>query len=94
VAILAKYYHVPFYVCLPVSTVDMNIQRGTDIVIEERKGEEVTEMWYREPMAPAGVKVFNPAFDVTDNELITAIITERGIVRPPYGENLRKIMSA
>jgi methylthioribose-1-phosphate isomerase len=50
-------------------------------------------MWYRQPMAPAGVKVFNPAFDVTEHELITAIITERGLARPPYEESLRKMMS-
>ena len=94
VAILAKHYNIPFYICLPVSTVDMNIKTGADIVIEERKAEEVTDMWYREPMAPKGVKVFNPAFDVTEHELITAIITERGIIRPPYGENLRAIMNS
>ena len=84
VAILARHYKIPFYVCLPVSTIDMNIKTGADIVIEQRDPSEVTEMWYREPMAPAGVKVFNPAFDVTGHELITAVITERGIARPPY----------
>jgi methylthioribose-1-phosphate isomerase len=91
VAILAKYYGIPLYVCAPTSTIDMAINEGKDIVIEERKGEEVTEMWYRERMAPAGVSVFNPAFDVTDNSLITAIITEFGIVRPPYSEGLKAI---
>jgi methylthioribose-1-phosphate isomerase len=91
VAILAKHYGIPFYVCAPTSTVDMSIKEGRDIVIEQRKAEEVTEMWYREPMAPAGVKVFNPAFDVTDHDLITAIITEFGIVRPPYSESLKMI---
>jgi methylthioribose-1-phosphate isomerase len=91
VAILAKHYGIPFYICLPLSTVDINIKKGTDIVIEERNPAEVTEMWYQEPMAPAGVKVFNPAFDVTDNELITAVITERGIARPPFEESLRSI---
>jgi len=92
VAILAKHYGIPFYICLPVSSVDMSIRTGSDIVIEERNPGEVTEMWYREPMAPEGVKVFNPAFDVTEHELISAIVTERGIVRPPYEENLRKII--
>ena len=92
VAILAKYYGIPFYICLPVSSVDMNIRQGKDIVIEERDPAEVTEMWYRERMAPSGVKVFNPAFDVTEQELITAIITDRGIIRPPYEENLRKVL--
>ncbi|MDR2470488.1 MAG: S-methyl-5-thioribose-1-phosphate isomerase, partial [Treponema sp.] len=61
------------------------------IVIEERKAEEVTEMWYKERMAPEGIKVFNPAFDVTDNGLITGIITEYGVVRPPYAEGLRAV---
>jgi methylthioribose-1-phosphate isomerase len=91
VAILANYYGVPFYVCAPTSTIDMDIETGDDIPIEERSGSEVTEMWYRERMAPEGVNVFNPAFDVTPNSLITGIITEYGIVRPPYGENLKKI---
>ncbi|MDR2182308.1 MAG: S-methyl-5-thioribose-1-phosphate isomerase [Treponema sp.] len=91
VAILAKYYGIPFYVCAPTSTIDLTIKKGQDIVIEERKAEEVTEMWYRERMAPAGVKVFNPAFDVTDNGLITGIITEYGIARPPYTRSIRKI---
>jgi methylthioribose-1-phosphate isomerase len=88
VAILAKYYGIPFYVCAPSSTIDMSTKEGKDIVIEERKPEEVTEMWYKERMAPEGVKVFNPAFDVTDNALITAIITEYGIARAPYTESL------
>ena len=91
VAILAKHYGIPFYICLPFSTVDMNIKTGDDIPIEERDPGEVTEMWYKEPMAPAGVKVYNPAFDVTDNKLIRAVITERGIIRPPYDENLKKL---
>jgi methylthioribose-1-phosphate isomerase len=91
VAILAKHYGIPFYVCAPTSTIDMNIAKGADIVIEERPAEEVTEMWYKERMAPAGVKVFNPAFDVTDNALITGIVTEYGIARPPYTESIKKI---
>jgi len=91
VAILAKHYGIPFYVCAPTSTIDMSIKEGKDIVIEERKPEEVTEMWYKERMAPMGVKVFNPAFDVTDHELITAIVTEFGIARPPYSESLKVI---
>ena len=89
-AILAKHYGIPFYICLPVSTIDMNIKTGVDIIIEERDPGEVTGLWYREPMTPPGVKVFNPAFDVTGSDLITAIITERGIARPPYHESLRE----
>ncbi|MDR0496902.1 MAG: S-methyl-5-thioribose-1-phosphate isomerase [Treponema sp.] len=91
VAILAKHYGIPFYICAPTSSIDMLIKEGKDIVIEERKAEEVTEMWYKERMAPVGVKVYNPAFDVTDHNLITAIITEFGIARPPYSESLREI---
>jgi len=88
VAILAKYYNIPFYVCAPTSTIDMNTPTGADIVIEERPANEVTEMWYNRRMAPADVNVYNPAFDVTDNELITAIITENGIIRKPYSVRL------
>lgn len=91
VAILAKHYGIPFYVLGPTSTLDMSIGKGDEIVIEQRKPEEVTEMWYRQRMAPAGVKVFNPAFDVTDHELITGIVTEYGIARPPYTESLKEI---
>ncbi|MDR0448153.1 MAG: S-methyl-5-thioribose-1-phosphate isomerase [Treponema sp.] len=91
VAIMAKHYGIPFYVCAPTSTIDMSIKEGRDIVIEERKAGEVTDMWYREPMAPEGVKVYNPAFDVTEHMLITAIITEFGITRPPYSENLKLV---
>ena len=90
-AVLAKYYGIPFYVCAPTSTIDRSIKNGDGIVIEERKAEEVTEMWYSERMAPAGVKVYNPAFDVTDHSLITAFVTEFGIVRPPYSENINNI---
>ncbi len=92
VAILAKYYGIPFYVLGPTSTIDMSIQTGADITIEQRPPEEVTEMWYSKRMAPEGVKVINPAFDVTDHELIAGIVTEKGIARPPYTESLREIM--
>lgn len=88
VAILAKHYGVPFYVLGPTSTIDLNCTTGADIPIEERKPEEIKEKWYTQPMAPTGVKCFNPAFDVTDHSLITAIITEKGIVRPPFREGL------
>ena len=91
VATVAKRYGVPFYVCAPTSTIDMSLESGSQIPIEERKPEEVTQMWYKEPMAPKGVKVFNPAFDVTDNDLITAIITEYGIVKAPFKESLTEL---
>ncbi len=91
VAVLAKHYGIPFYVCAPSSTIDMSIEMGEQIPIEERAPEEVTQMWYKEPMAPEGVKVFNPAFDVTDHSLITGIITEKGLCRAPYDKAFREL---
>lgn len=91
VAAVAKRYGVPFYVCAPTSTIDFNTKTGDAIQIEQRPAEEVTEMWYQERMAPEGVKVFNPAFDVTDHELITAIVTEYGIARAPFQESLAEL---
>ena len=88
VATVAKRYNIPFYVCAPTSTIDISTPTGDDITIEQRKPEEVTDMWYKEPMAPGGIKVYNPAFDVTDHELITAIITEHGILRAPFDESI------
>ncbi|MCR5559504.1 MAG: S-methyl-5-thioribose-1-phosphate isomerase [Schwartzia sp.] len=90
-AIVAKHFGVPFYICAPSSTIDMASQTGRDIKIEQRPAEEVTEMWYKERMAPKDIKVFNPAFDVTDAELITAIVTEKGILRAPYTESIKAI---
>ena len=90
-AILAKHYGIPFYIFAPVSTIDMSVKEGRDIVIEERKAEEITEMWFSERMAPVGVKVYNPAFDLTDHSLITGIVTEKGIVRPPFTESLKAL---
>ena len=92
VAILAKEYGIPFYMYVPTSTIDMNTPTGDDIHIELRKGEEIYEMWYEKPMAPAGVKTFNPSFDVTDHKYITAVITEKGVVKPPFDVNLKKLM--
>lgn len=84
VAVLAKYYHIPFYVLGPTSTIDMKCPKGEAIVIEERPAEEVTEKWYDSRMAPENINVYNPAFDVTDHSLITAIVTEKGIAYPPF----------
>lgn len=84
VAILAKHYGIPFYVCAPTSTIDLDTPTGKQIPIEMRAPEEVTEMWYRERMAPDGINIFNPAFDVTDHSLITGIITEQGICHAPF----------
>jgi methylthioribose-1-phosphate isomerase len=78
-AILAKHYGVPFYIFGPSTTIDMDCPTGKEIEIELRKPEEIKEMFYKQPMAPADVNCYNPAFDVTPNNLITAIITEKGI---------------
>ena len=93
VAILAKHYGIPFYTLGPTSTVDMNCPTGNDIKIEERDPEEIKKTWYKEPMALEETKCFNPAFDVTDHELVTAIVTDRGIVYPPYDVNLKKLFA-
>ncbi len=86
-SVLAKHYGIPFYMFAPLSTVDMDTASGADIRIEQRPAEEITELCFRERMAPEGVKVFNPAFDVVDHELITGIVTEEGIVSAPFEEN-------
>ncbi|MFA5085215.1 MAG: S-methyl-5-thioribose-1-phosphate isomerase [Candidatus Omnitrophota bacterium] len=86
-AVLAKYHKIPFYVVAPISTFDFNIKSGKEIPIEERNGDEVRAVSGK-LIAPKNVKVYNPSFDVTPHELITAIITEDGILRKPY-ENKR-----
>ena len=88
VAILAKHYNIPFYVFCPSSTIDFNCKTGADIKIEEREPTEISTKFFSSPIALPDVKCYNPAFDVTDNELITAIITEKGICRAPYTESL------
>ena len=93
VAAVAKYYGVPVYICAPTSTIDLNTPTGAEIKIEQRPAEEVTEMWYKERMAPEGIKVFNPAFDVTDHELIAGIVTEYGVARAPFTESLAAIFA-
>lgn len=92
VAVLAKYYNIPFYVLGPYSTVDFSCKTGDDIEIEERDGEEIKQMYFDKPTALKETKCFNPAFDVTDNSLITAIITDKGIVYPPFDVNLKEIL--
>lgn len=91
VAILAKHYGIPFYTLGPSSTIDMACPTGAEIRIEQRDPDEIRTMWYREPMAPPGVKCYNPAFDVTDHTLLTAIVTDRGIVYPPFDVNLKNL---
>jgi S-methyl-5-thioribose-1-phosphate isomerase len=90
VAVLAKAHGIPFYVACPLSTIDLDTPTGAEIPIEERHAEEITE-GFGKRTAPQGIKVFNPAFDVTPHEYVTAIITEKGIVRAPYEQNLRKL---
>ena len=83
-AILAKHYGVPFYIFCPSSTFDPGCATGGDIEIELREPGEIKELFFAKPVAPAGVKCYNPSFDVTDNGLITAIVTEKGILRAPF----------
>jgi methylthioribose-1-phosphate isomerase len=90
VAILAKHYGIPFYVLGPSSSVDLSLSSGSEIPIELRPEEEIRSRWYAEDMAPSSVPCYNPAFDVTDHDLITGIITENGICLPPFEENLPK----
>jgi methylthioribose-1-phosphate isomerase len=90
VALLAKAHNIPFYVAAPISTIDISTKTGQEIPIEERSAEEITE-GFGTITAPAGVKVFNPAFDVTPADLITAIITEKGVLKGNYQEELPKL---
>ncbi|MGG1312486.1 MULTISPECIES: S-methyl-5-thioribose-1-phosphate isomerase [Cohnella] len=93
VAVLAKAHNIPFYVACPMSTIDLSTPTGADIPIEERPADEITN-GFGKRTAPEGVKVYNPAFDVTPHELVTAIITEKGIVRAPYDIGLRKLFES
>lgn len=86
-AVLAKYHGIPFYTALPSSTIDRSIPNGGHIPVEQRGGEEVTS-FAGVPTGPAGVQTWNPAFDVTPHELLTAVITERGVLRPPFDREL------
>ena len=89
VAILAKHFNLPIYIACPSSTIDFETKTGDEIVIEERDSEEVTNFGERRT-GPEGMKVRNPAFDVTPHELIAGFITEKGIIKPPFKENLKK----
>jgi methylthioribose-1-phosphate isomerase len=93
VAVLAKEHAIPFYVAAPWSTVDMNMPSGDGIPIEQRSPREVTHHAGKQ-VAPDGVLVENPAFDVTPGKYVTAIVTERGIVKPPYAESLKELAQA
>ena len=93
VAVLAQRHGVPFYVACPTSTVDLECPSGADIPIEQRSQDEVTHIAGRR-IAPDGVNTLNPAFDVTDHSLVSAIITEKAVVTPPYKKNLRAVCSS
>src|SRR6202171_5565427 len=92
VAVLARKHEIPFYVAAPISTLDLSLKSGQEIPIEQRDRKEVTHIRGQQ-MAPEGIEVSNPAFDVTPHDLITAIITDRGVARAPYTESLRKLMA-
>lgn len=91
VAILAKHYGIPFYVLGPSSTIDFTCPNGDHIPIELRDGAEIKEKFFSKPSSLPEVKCYNPAFDVTDHELITAIVTEKGICYPPFAESFAKL---
>ncbi|MDD5292243.1 MAG: S-methyl-5-thioribose-1-phosphate isomerase [Candidatus Omnitrophica bacterium] len=93
IAALAKLHKIPFYVVAPLSTFDKKLHSGRDIPIEFRNKDEITKLYFKKSIAPSGIGVFNPAFDVTDAKLVTAFITEKGIIKPPYAKNIRKIIN-
>ena len=90
-AVLAHRHHIPFYVAAPVSSIDLQCRHGDDIPIEERPARELTHVGDRQ-IAPSGVRTANPAFDVTPHDLVTAIVTERGVARPPYTRSLARLV--
>ncbi len=83
-AILASHYGIPFYSLGPTSTIDVSCRSGNDVIIEQRDGREVTELYFKERIAPKGIDVFNPSFDITPSSLLTGIVTEKGIFRAPF----------
>ena len=89
-AILAKYHKIPFYIVAPFSTFDLKLASGKSIPIEERNKDEIRKLVNKIEVAPRKVKVYNPAFDVTPNKLITAIVSDKGIIKPPFRENIKK----
>ncbi|MBT4582751.1 MAG: S-methyl-5-thioribose-1-phosphate isomerase, partial [Gammaproteobacteria bacterium] len=90
-AILCRHFGLPFYVACPVSTIDLGTATGSEIEIEQRSPEEVSQMNGKQ-IAPVNIAVSNPAFDITPASLVTGIITENGIISAPYPENLRKVI--
>jgi methylthioribose-1-phosphate isomerase len=92
IAVLAKRHGIPFYVAGPTSSIDLDCPAGSDIPIEQRDSKEVSHIFGKQ-LAPKGMKIFNPAFDVTSQDLISAIITEKAVIVPPYRQNIRRHVS-
>ena len=93
VAILARHFNLPFYVAAPISSIDLALASGAEIPIEQRDSIEISQGHGRQT-APSGVGFYNPAFDVTPAELVTAIITEKGVARAPYGQSLKNFVGS
>ena len=92
IAVCAQHFGIPFYIAAPLCTIDASAKTGADIAIERRPAEEITESWYTKRMAPKDVNVLNPAFDVTPHELITGIITEKGVIEGDYAQNIKNLL--
>jgi methylthioribose-1-phosphate isomerase len=92
IAVLAKFHAIPFYVAAPVSTIDFQMKTGKEIPIEERSGQEVAEIFGKR-ITTENAHIYSPAFDLTPNELITAIITDRGILHPPFSDSIKSLHS-
>jgi methylthioribose-1-phosphate isomerase len=91
-AVVAQANGIPFFPCVPTSTIDLSLPTGGDIPIEERPAEEITSLTYDgQPVVPAGIRVANPAFDVTPHRYVTGIVTENGIAYPPFDVSLRQV---
>jgi methylthioribose-1-phosphate isomerase len=90
VAVLAKENKIPFYVAAPLSTIDPNITKGDMIPVEQRNSQEISHFG-KKAIGPKNVKILNPAFDVTPNKYVAGIITEKGVLRPPYRSEIRKV---
>lgn len=89
-AVVAHYHKIPFYIVAPFSTFDLKLKSGKSIPIEERNKDEIRKLVNKKEIAPKRAKVYNPAFDVTPNKLITAIVSDKGVIRPPFGKNIKK----
>ncbi len=93
-AVLAKFHKVPFYVVAPASTFDFTISSGSQIPIEQRNPDEIRKSWYKRPMIAGKAKIYNPAFDVVPAKLISAIVTDFGLIKPAYKNNIKRILKA